>query len=157
MPKEIRNIANKYLKESVEVSSGKKNTASADITHQYAVVQAKDKLAALKRIIDFNENFFGIIFCTTRIETQEISDAIVKAGYNADCLHGDLSQQQRDKVMGKFRKRTIKILCATDVAARGIDVNDITHVIHYHLPDDIENYTHRSGRTARAGKKGISI
>lgn len=157
MPKEIRNIASKYLKESVEVSSGKKNQASADITHQYAVVQAKDKLAALKRIIDFNDNFFGIIFCTTRIETQEISDAIVKAGYNADCLHGDLSQQQRDKVMGKFRKRTIKILCATDVAARGIDVNDITHVIHYHLPDDIENYTHRSGRTARAGKKGISI
>lgn len=157
MPREIRSIANKYLNETVEVSSGKKNTASADITHQYAVVQAKDKLSALKRIIDFNDNFFGIIFCTTRIETQEISDAIVKAGYNADCLHGDLSQQQRDKVMGKFRKRTIKILCATDVAARGIDVNDITHVIHYHLPDDIENYTHRSGRTARAGKKGISI
>jgi ATP-dependent RNA helicase DeaD len=157
MPKEIRVIANKYLKESVEVTAGKKNTASADITHQYAVVAAKDKLAALKRIIDFNEDFFGIIFCTTRIETQDISDALMKAGYNADCLHGDLSQQQRDKVMGKFRKRTIKILCATDVAARGIDVNDITHVIHYHLPDDIENYTHRSGRTARAGKKGISI
>jgi len=157
MPKEIRNIANKYLKHTVEVSSGKKNSASTDITHQYAVVQAKDKMAALKRIIDFNEDFFGIIFCTTRIETQEVSDAIMKAGYNADCLHGDLSQQQRDKVMGKFRKRTIKILCATDVAARGIDVNDITHVIHYHLPDDIENYTHRSGRTARAGKKGISI
>jgi ATP-dependent RNA helicase DeaD len=157
MPKEIRHIANQYLRESVEVSSGKKNAASADITHQYAVVHAKDKLAALKRIIDFNEDFFGIIFCTTRIETQEISDALMKAGYNADCLHGDLSQQQRDKVMGKFRKRVVKILCATDVAARGIDVNDITHVIHYHLPDDIENYTHRSGRTARAGKKGISI
>lgn len=157
MPREIRNIASKYLKESVEVSAGKKNSASADITHQYAVVHAKDKLSSLKRIIDFNEDFFGIIFCTTRIETQEISDALVKHGYNADCLHGDLSQQQRDKVMGKFRKRTIKILCATDVAARGIDVNDITHVIHYHLPDDIENYTHRSGRTARAGKKGISI
>jgi ATP-dependent RNA helicase DeaD len=157
MPKEIRTIANKYLKESVEVSSGKKNSASTSITHQYAVVQARDKLAALKRIIDFNDDFFGIIFCTTRIETQEIADAIMKAGYNADCLHGDLSQQQRDKVMGKFRKRTIKILCATDVAARGIDVNDITHVIHYHLPDDIENYTHRSGRTARAGKTGISI
>jgi len=157
MPREIRTIASKYLKESVEVSSGKKNSASTSITHQYAVVQAKDKLAALKRIIDFNDDFFGIIFCTTRIETQEIADAIMKAGYNADCLHGDLSQQQRDKVMGKFRKRTIKILCATDVAARGIDVNDITHVIHYHLPDDIENYTHRSGRTARAGKTGISI
>lgn len=157
MPKEIRSIANKYLKESVEVSSGKKNSASTSITHQYAVVAAKDKLAALKRIIDFNDDFFGIIFCTTRVETQEIADAIMKAGYNADCLHGDLSQQQRDKVMGKFRKRTIKILCATDVAARGIDVNDITHVIHYHLPDDIENYTHRSGRTARAGKTGISI
>jgi ATP-dependent RNA helicase DeaD len=157
MPKAIRSIANKYLKETVEVSSGKKNSTSSDITHQYAVVQAKEKLPALKRIIDFNEDFFGIIFCTTRLETQEISDTLVKAGYNADCLHGDLSQQQRDKVMGKFRKRTIKILCATDVAARGIDVNDITHVIHYHLPDDIENYTHRSGRTARAGKKGISI
>ncbi|MCF8293913.1 MAG: DEAD/DEAH box helicase [Chitinophagaceae bacterium] len=157
MPKAIRSIANKYLKETVEVSSGKKNSTSADITHQYAVVQAKEKLPALKRIIDFNEDFFGIIFCTTRLETQEISDSLVKSGYNADCLHGDLSQQQRDKVMGKFRKRVIKILCATDVAARGIDVNDITHVIHYHLPDDIENYTHRSGRTARAGKKGISI
>jgi len=157
MPKAIRSIANKYLKETVEVSSGKKNSTSTDITHQYAVVQAKEKLPALKRIIDFNENFFGIIFCTTRLETQEISDSLMKAGYNADCLHGDLSQQQRDKVMGKFRKRVIKVLCATDVAARGIDVNDITHVIHYHLPDDIENYTHRSGRTARAGKKGISI
>jgi len=157
MPKAIRSIANKYLKETVEVSSGKKNSTSTDITHQYAVVQAKEKLPALKRIIDFNEDFFGIIFCTTRLETQEISDSLMKAGYNADCLHGDLSQQQRDKVMGKFRKRVIKILCATDVAARGIDVNDITHVIHYHLPDDIENYTHRSGRTARAGKKGISI
>lgn len=157
MPREIRNIANKYLKETVEVSSGKKNSTSSDITHQYAVVAARDKMQSLKRIIDFNEDFFGIIFCTTRLETQDISDSLVKAGYNADCLHGDLSQQQRDKVMGKFRKRTIKILCATDVAARGIDVNDITHVIHYHLPDDIENYTHRSGRTARAGKKGISI
>lgn len=157
MPKEIRNIANKYLKDTEEVSVGKKNSTSSDITHQYAVVAAKEKFAALKRIIDFNENFFGIIFCTTRIETQDISDSLIKSGYNADCLHGDLSQQQRDKVMGKFRKRTVKILCATDVAARGIDVNDITHVIHYHLPDDIENYTHRSGRTARAGKKGISI
>ncbi|MCC6447362.1 MAG: DEAD/DEAH box helicase, partial [Chitinophagaceae bacterium] len=157
MPKEIRNIANQYLNDAVEVSVGKKNTASADITHQYAVVQAKDKFAALKRIIDFNDDFFGIIFCTTKIQTQEISDALMKAGYNADCLHGDLSQQQRDKVMGKFRKRVIQVLCATDVAARGIDVNNITHVIHYHLPDDIENYTHRSGRTARAGKKGTSI
>lgn len=157
MPKEIRSIANRYLKNPVEVSSGKKNATAQDITHQYAVVHAKDKLAAVKRIIDFNQDFFGIIFCTTKIETQDISDALMKDGYNADCLHGDLSQQQRDKVMGKFRKRVIKILCATDVAARGIDVNDITHVIHYHLPDDIENYTHRSGRTARAGKKGISI
>lgn len=157
MPREIRQIANRYLKNPIEVSSGKVNSTSRDITHQYAVVAAKDKMLALKRIIDYNEDFFGIIFCTTRIETQEISDSLIKAGYNADCLHGDLSQQQRDKVMGKFRKRVIKILCATDVAARGIDVNDITHVIHYHLPDDIENYTHRSGRTARAGKKGISI
>ncbi|HNF72719.1 MAG TPA: DEAD/DEAH box helicase, partial [Chitinophagaceae bacterium] len=157
MPKAIRQIASQYLNETVEVSAGKKNCAKADIQHQYAVVHAKDKLAALKRIIDFNESFFGIVFCTTRIETQEISDTLMKAGYNADCLHGDLSQQQRDKVMARFRRRNIKVLCATDVAARGIDVNDITHVIHYHLPDDIENYTHRSGRTARAGKKGISI
>lgn len=157
MPTEIRKIANKYLNETVEITAGKKNTASADISHQYAVVHAKDKLIALTRIVDFHPDFFGIVFCTTKIETQEISDALVKAGYNADCLHGDLSQQQRDKVMQKFRKNRIQILCATDVAARGIDVNDITHVIHYHLPDDIENYTHRSGRTARAGKKGISI
>ncbi|MBP6625497.1 MAG: DbpA RNA binding domain-containing protein, partial [Chitinophagaceae bacterium] len=140
-----------------EVSVGRKNSSSQDISHQYAVVHAKEKFQALKRIIDFNEDFFGIVFCTTRLETQDISDSLIKSGYNADCLHGDLSQQQRDKVMGKFRKRVVKILCATDVAARGIDVNDITHVIHYHLPDDIENYTHRSGRTARAGKKGISI
>lgn len=157
MPTEIRRIANNYLREHDEVASGKKNAASRDISHQYAVVHAKDKQAALRRIIDFNDDFFGIVFCTTKIETQEISDALVKSGYNADCLHGDLSQQQRDKVMGRFRKRAVRILCATDVAARGIDVNDITHVIHYHLPDDIENYTHRSGRTARAGKKGISI
>lgn len=157
MPKEIRQIAQKYLRESVEVSSGKKNSASTSISHRYSVVHAREKLQALKRIIDFHADFFGIVFCTTRIETQEIADALIKAGYNADSLHGDLSQQQRDQVMGRFRKRTVKILCATDVAARGIDVNDITHVIHFHLPDDIENYTHRSGRTARAGKSGISI
>jgi ATP-dependent RNA helicase DeaD len=121
-------------------------------------VHAKDKYAALKRYVDFNsEDIYAIIFCTTRMETQDISDKLIKDGYNADCLHGDLSQAQREKVMSRFRHHAIKILLATDVAARGIDVSGLTHVIHYHLPDDIENYTHRSGRTGRAGKLGVSF
>ncbi|MBP9688092.1 MAG: DEAD/DEAH box helicase [Bacteroidia bacterium] len=158
MPKEIRSIANQYMKNPVEISVGKANSSNANIAHEYAVVHAKDKYAAFKRILDFNnESFYGIIFCTTKHETQDISDKLVRDGYNADCLHGDLSQGQREKVMNRFRHKAIKILLATDVAARGIDVSDLTHVIHYHLPDDIENYTHRSGRTARAGKLGTSI
>ncbi len=157
MPKEIRRIASQYIKNPIEVASGNKNEASKNITHQYAITNPKDKLEAVTRIVDMNADFYGIIFCTTRIETQTISDALVKSGYSADCLHGDLSQQQRDKVMGKFRTQAIQILVATDVAARGIDVNNLTHVLHFRLPDDIENYTHRSGRTARAGNKGISI
>lgn len=158
MPKEIRSIANQYMKEPVELSVGKTNSSNVNISHEYAVVHAKDKYAAFKRILDYNsENFYGIIFCTTKHETQDISDKLIRDGYNADCLHGDLSQGQREKVMNRFRHKAIKILLATDVAARGIDVSDLTHVIHYHLPDDIENYTHRSGRTARAGKTGTSI
>lgn len=158
MPKEIRSIANQYMKDPVEISVGKANSSNANISHEYALVNGKDKYAAFKRILDFNsESFYGIIFCTTKHETQDISDKLIRDGYNADCLHGDLSQGQREKVMSRFRHHAIKILLATDVAARGIDVTGLTHVIHYQLPDDIENYTHRSGRTARAGKTGTSI
>lgn len=158
MPKEVRQIADKYLNDPVEITVGKKNSGNENIVHEYAVVHAKDKYAALKRVLDFtSDHFYGIIFCTTKHETQDISDKLIRDGYNADCLHGDLSQGQREKVMNRFRHHTIKILLATDVAARGIDVSGLTHVIHYHLPDDIENYTHRSGRTARAGKKGVSF
>ncbi len=158
MPKSIRNIGNRYMNDPVEISVGKSNSGNANITHQYAIVHAKDKYAALKRFVDFNsEDIYAIIFCTTRMETQDISDKLIKDGYNADCLHGDLSQAQREKVMGRFRSHAIKILLATDVAARGIDVSGLTHVIHFHLPDDIENYTHRSGRTGRAGNLGVSF
>lgn len=158
MPKAIRNIANRYMNDPFEISVGKSNSGNVNITHQYAMVHAKDKYAALKRYVDFHsDNLYCIIFCTTKIETQDISDKLIKDGYNADCLHGDLSQAQREKVMNRFRHHTVKILLATDVAARGIDVSGLTHVIHYHLPDEIENYTHRSGRTGRAGKQGISF
>lgn len=158
MEKDVREIANKYLRKPIEVTIGKKNTSNENITHEYAVVHAKDKYAALKRMLDFNsDNIYAIVFCTTKNETQDISDKLIRDGYNSDCIHGDLSQQQREKVMSRFRHHAIKILCATDVAARGIDVQGLTHVIHFHLPDDVENYTHRSGRTARAGKTGISF
>jgi len=135
----------------------KKNTGNANIEHEYYIVRARDKYAAFKRIVDFNPDIFGIVFCRTKIETQDIAEALIKDGYNADSLHGDLSQQQRDKVMKRYRERSLQLLIATDVAARGIDVNDVTHVINYSLPDELENYTHRSGRTARAGKTGVSI
>jgi len=158
MPKEVRQIADKYLNDPVEITVGKKNSGNENIVHEYAVVHAKDKIAALKRVLDFTgDQFYGIVFCQTKNETQEISDKLIRDGYNADCLHGDLSQSQREKVMNRFRHQAIRILLATDVAARGIDVNGLTHIIHYHLPDDIENYTHRSGRTGRAGKKGVSF
>ncbi len=158
MPKSIRNIANKYMKNPFEITVGKSNSGNVNITHQFAAVHARDKYAALKRYLDFNsDNIYAIIFCTTKHETQDISDKLIKDGYNADCLHGDLSQGQREKVMNRFRHHAIKILLATDVAARGIDVTGLTHVIHFHLPDDIENYTHRSGRTGRAGKLGVSF
>jgi ATP-dependent RNA helicase DeaD len=157
MPAEVRRIAKKYMENPFELTMGTKNTGNANIEHEYYIVRARDKYAAFKRIVDFNPDIFGIVFCRTKIETQDIAEALIKDGYNADSLHGDLSQQQRDKVMKRYRERNLQLLIATDVAARGIDVNDVTHVINYSLPDEIENYTHRSGRTARAGKTGISI
>jgi ATP-dependent RNA helicase DeaD len=157
MPTEVRRIAKKYMTDPFELTMGTKNTGNVNISHEYYVVRARDKYAAFKRIVDYNPEIFGIVFCRTKIETQEIAESLIKDGYNADALHGDLSQQQRDKVMKRYRERNLQLLIATDVAARGIDVNDVTHVINYSLPDEIENYTHRSGRTARAGKMGISI
>jgi len=158
MEKAVRQIADRYLKNPVEITVGRKNAGNENIVHEYAVVHAKDKIAALKRVLDFtSDHFYGIVFCRTKNETQEISDKLIRDGYNSDCLHGDLSQQQREKVMNRFRHHAIKILLATDVAARGIDVEGLTHIVHYHLPEEIENYTHRSGRTARAGKTGVSF
>ncbi len=157
MPHEVARIARNYMQQPKEITMGKQNASADNIEHQYYVIKEKDRYFALKRIIDFYPEIFGIIFCRTRSETQMIAEKLIKDGYNCEALHGDLSQAQRDHVMKKFRERSIQLLCATDVAARGIDVNDVTHVINYNLPDDIENYTHRSGRTARAGKSGISI
>ncbi|HNR19612.1 MAG TPA: DEAD/DEAH box helicase [Bacteroidia bacterium] len=157
MPKEVREIAKRYMNNPFELTVGQKNSGAENLEHIYYVVQSRDRYAALKRIIDVNHDIFGIVFCRTKMETQEVAENLIRDGYNADSLHGDLSQQQRDKVMGRYRQRSLQILVATDVAARGIDVNNVTHVIHYNLPDEIENYTHRSGRTARAGKSGVSI
>jgi ATP-dependent RNA helicase DeaD len=157
MPSEVHAITRKYMRNPFELTVGKKNTTAENIEHQYYVVHAKDRYATLKRIVDANPDIFGIVFCRTKIETQEIAEKLIKDGYNADSLHGDLSQIQRDKVMKRYREKSLQLLIATDVAARGIDVNDVTHVINYNLPDEVESYTHRSGRTARAGKSGISI
>ncbi|HAU52783.1 MULTISPECIES: DEAD/DEAH box helicase [Sphingobacterium] len=157
MPSEVRRIAKNYMTDPVELTVGTKNTGNANIEHHYYLIKAKDKYAAFKRIVDSNPDIFGIVFCRTKIETQDIAEALIKDGYNADSLHGDLSQQQRDKVMKRYRDRSLQLLIATDVAARGIDVSDVTHVINFSLPDETENYTHRSGRTARAGKTGISL
>ncbi len=157
MPQEVERIAKKYMDSPIEISVGKKNQSNENISHVYYIVQQRDRYAALKRIADFYPEIFSIVFCRTKAETQQVADALIKDGYNADALHGDLSQAQRDFVMKRFRSRTLQMLVATDVAARGIDVNDVTHVINYNLPEDAENYTHRSGRTARAGKTGISI
>jgi ATP-dependent RNA helicase DeaD len=157
MPKEVRAIASNYMHNPVELTVGDKNTGNVNIEHQYMVVNESDKYSALKRLLDFNPDIFGLIFCRTRIDTQRIAEHLMKDGYNADSLHGDLNQAQRDKVMLKFRNRAVRILVATDVAARGIDVENISHVIHMNIPDEMEFYTHRSGRTARAGKKGVSI
>ncbi|NSL87441.1 DEAD/DEAH box helicase [Chitinophaga solisilvae] len=157
MPQEVRRIAKKYMEDPFELTVGTKNSGNVNIEHEYYVVRPRDKYAALKRIVDFNPDIFGIIFTRTKIESQEIAESLIKDGYNADALHGDLTQQQRDKVMKRFRERALQVLVATDVAARGIDVDNVTHVINYDLPDDVENYTHRSGRTGRAGKSGVSI
>ena len=157
MSKEIALIAKNYLTDAHEIVIGNKNEGSKNVNHVYYMVHAKDKYLALKRIADYYPSIYGIIFCRTRMETQEIADKLIQDGYNADALHGELSQQQRDLTMQKFRKRRIQLLVATDVAARGLDVDDLTHVINYGLPDDTENYTHRSGRTGRAGKRGTSI
>ncbi|MGL5016034.1 MAG: DEAD/DEAH box helicase [Bacteroidales bacterium] len=156
MPAEVARIAKNYMSNPKEITVGRKNEGSLNVTHESYIVHARDKYLALKRIADNNPNIYGIIFCRTRRETQEIADMLIKDGYSADSLHGELSQQQRDLVMQKFRLRTLQMLVATDVAARGLDVDSLTHVINYGLPDDIETYNHRSGRTGRAGRKGIS-
>ncbi len=157
MPKSVAAISRRYMKNPVEITIGQRNCGAENVQHIYYVVQARDRYPALKRLIDINPDMYSIIFCRTRQETREIAEKLVEDGYGADALHGDLSQSQRDSVMNKFRRRTLQLLIATDVAARGLDVNDLTHVINYNLPDDNANYTHRSGRTGRAGKTGISV
>ena len=157
MPSGIEQIARKYMNNPKEIVVGSRNEGAENVRHVYYMVKANDKYLALKRIADYCPDIYGIIFCRTRRETQEIADALISDGYNAESLHGDLSQMQRDLVMQKFRVRNIQLLVATDVAARGLDVTDLTHVINYGLPDDIETYTHRSGRTGRAGKSGVSV
>ncbi len=157
MSPEIARISKKYLRNAKEITIGRKNEGTNNVKHVVYTVHAKDKYAALKRIVDYYPQIYGIVFCRTRKETQEIADKLMQEGYNADSLHGELSQAQRDAVMQKFRIRNLQILVATDVAARGLDVDDLTHIINYGLPDDIESYTHRSGRTGRAGKTGTSI
>jgi ATP-dependent RNA helicase DeaD len=157
MPSEIVSISKKYMNNPFEISVGKKNTGAENVEHHYYLIHAKDRYIALKRIADINPKIYGIIFCRTRAETKDVADKLMHDGYNADALHGDLSQAQRDHVMARFRNKHLQMLVATDVAARGLDVNDLTHVINYNLPDDPEIYIHRSGRTGRAGKRGISI
>jgi len=157
MPKEIANIAKRYMKNYEEITVGTKNAGAENVEHIYYVSQAKQRYLVLKRIVDLNPDIYGIVFCRTRMETKEVADKLMHDGYNADALHGDLSQAQRDTVMQKFRNRNIQLLVATDVAARGLDVSDLTHVINYNLPDDVEIYTHRSGRTGRANKKGVAV
>ncbi|MHA4845854.1 DEAD/DEAH box helicase [Flavitalea antarctica] len=157
MPPEIKRVSKKYMKDPVEITVGKKNTANKNVDHQFYVASAHHRYETLKRIIDFNPGIYGIIFTRTKIDAQTIAEKLTREGYDIDALHGDLTQQQRDKVMGEFREKTIQLLIATDVAARGIDVKDVSHVINYELPDDIEVYTHRSGRTGRAGNTGICI
>ncbi|WP_272149361.1 DEAD/DEAH box helicase [Tenacibaculum aiptasiae] len=156
-PREVEAIARNYMSNPAEITSGQKNQGSDNVSHEYYLVNERTRYPALKRVADLNPNIYAIVFCRTRRETQEVANNLIRDGYNADALHGDLSQGQRDGVMDKFRKKTIQILVATDVAARGLDVNNLTHVINHKLPDQIENYNHRSGRTGRAGNKGVSI
>lgn len=157
LPKEVEMIAKSYMKDPQMVTVGQRNAGSDNVEHFYYMVREEDRYAALKRIADFNPDIYAIVFCKTREQTQKVADALQKDGYDADALHGDLSQAQRDSVMGRFKRKALHMLVATDVAARGIDVNDLTHVINYNLPQEIELYTHRSGRTGRADKKGVSI
>ena len=157
MSKEVERVAKQYLHDYQEIVVGSRNEGAENVNHIYYLVSAKDKYLALKRIVDYYPKIFAIIFCRTKVETQEIADKLIKDGYNAESLHGDLAQPQRDLTMQKFRQHLTQLLVATDVAARGLDVDDLSHVINFGLPDDIENYTHRSGRTGRAGKKGTSI
>lgn len=156
-PKEVEAIAKNYMTSPVEVTSGQKNQGSDNVSHEYYLVSERTRYPALKRIADLHPDIYAIVFCRTRRETQEVANNLIKDGYNADALHGDLSQAQRDAVMAKFREKNIQLLVATDVAARGLDVNNLTHVINHKLPDQIENYTHRSGRTGRAGNLGVSL
>ncbi len=157
MPNEIANIASRYMHNPIEITIGTKNAGTENVKHHYYVVNAKDRYLALKRIADYYPDIYGIIFCRTRQETAEVAEKLMKDGYNADALHGDLSQAQRDYVMNKFRNKNLQMLVATDVAARGLDVDNLSHIINYNLPDDNEIYTHRSGRTGRAYQSGISI
>ena len=157
MPNEVAVIARKYMRNPIEITIGNRNSGADNIKHLFYTVHAKDKYIALKRIVDYYPDIYGIVFCRTRKDTQEVADKLMHDGYNAESLHGDLSQAQRDMVMQKFRIRHVKLLVATDVAARGLDVDDLTHIINYNLPEDILSYAHRSGRTGRAGKAGISI
>ena len=157
MPPEIKRVSKKYMQKPHEITVGKINTANINIDHQYFVTSAQRRYEALKRLIDFNPGIYGIVFTRTKIDAQNIAEKLTREGYDIDALHGDLTQQQRDKVMGEFRERTLQLLIATDVAARGIDVKDITHVVNYELPDDLEVYTHRCGRTGRAGNTGICM
>ncbi len=157
MPKEVARIAKNYMHDPVKITIGKQNTVPENTRHIYYQAHARDRYSVLKRIADINPDIYGIVFCRTRAETKDVADKLIKDGYNADALHGDLSQAQRDQVMKRFRDRSLQLLVATDVAARGIDVSDISHIINFNLPDDIEVYTHRSGRTGRAGKSGTSI
>ncbi len=157
MPPEIRQVSKRYMNQPFEITIGKTNAGAANIDHQYYATQHHNRYEVLKRIIDFNPGIYGIVFARTKADTQDIAERLTREGYDIDAIHGDLTQQQRDKVMGLFRDKSIQLLIATDVAARGIDVTGITHVINYELPDDVEVYTHRSGRTGRAGKSGISV
>jgi ATP-dependent RNA helicase DeaD len=157
MPNSVARIAKKYMDNPETVTVGTKNAGADNVDHKYLMVPARDRYQTLKSLIDFNPDMYGIVFCRTRRDTQDIAQKLSHEGYKADAIHGDLSQSQRDAVMNKFRKKRINLMVATDVASRGLDVNDLTHVINYQLPDDIESYTHRSGRTGRAGKSGVSI
>lgn len=157
MPREVDEIAKRYMHNASEISAGKKNSGATTVTHSFYTVHARDKFQALKRLVDFYPGVYGIVFCKTRASARDIAEKMIKEGYSADALHGDLSQDQREYIMGKFRERGLQLLIATDVAARGLDVKDLTHVINFDLPDEIEIYNHRSGRTGRAGKSGLSL